>query len=161
MITGIFMSVPLATKSHRVNMMGEDKWLRTQWVKVQKRDSKLKELTYFIMAIHRPVIAIEGDTISIFQEVKQTFPFSQRYALPLASKQIYCVHTLTVCASVCKRCAEMRERKRTMGNCLTTQSSMNADIRDWPLNQLVTDLRLKKYPERDLAELLTSNSSGT
>ena len=111
MITSVFVSVPLATKSHRGNRMGEGKWLHTQWVVVQKRDSELKDLTYFIKTTHRLVIAIEGDTISIFQEVKQTFPFSQRYALPIASKQIYCVHTLTVCASDCKMCRNERKKE--------------------------------------------------
>ena len=69
------------------------------------------------------------------------------------------IHLQSVPLSV--RCAKMRERKRTMENCLTTQNSMNADVKDWPLNQLVTGLRLKKYPERDLSESLTTNSSGT
>lgn len=88
----------LVTRSHGGSRMGEDTWLYTRWVVVQKRNPKYRRETYFfkevesfIMAIYMPVIATEGDTISVSQDIKQTFLSFQRNAL------LYCPGEFTLC----------------------------------------------------------------
>lgn len=54
--------------------MGKGEWLHMQWAEVQKRNPELKKVIS-LQQQYMPIVVTEGDTISTFQEIKQTFPF--------------------------------------------------------------------------------------
>lgn len=84
-------------QTHRGNTVHEGAWLHTQWVWVQKGNPELKEAWSFITAVYMPVAAPEGDTTSVFQDVRQTFSLFQRGALSLFSVSFLCTHTQCLC----------------------------------------------------------------
>lgn len=95
-----------------------------------------------------PIVVTEGDTISTFQEIKQTFPFLRKMPyLYFPSEFIKHISSQGLCLK------NVQKWERDLWR-IFLQHRVIVDIykRGWLLSQLIPGYKLKQCPERDLAE---------